>query len=94
MEAHSSQRTVVPQRDNERSDHSRHCARVGLLLFGIYVLLYAGFIAIVVFQPNLLVLRPLGGVNAAIVYGMGLIAAALLLSLVYMVLCREPAGRD
>jgi uncharacterized membrane protein (DUF485 family) len=85
---------VVPQRDNERSDHSRHCARVGLLLFGIYVLLYAGFIAIVVFQPNLLVLRPLGGVNAAIVYGMGLIAAALLLSLVYMVLCREPAGRD
>ena len=85
---------MVPQRDNERSDHSRHCARVGLLLFGIYVLLYAGCIAIVVFQPNLLVLRPLGGVNAAIVYGMGLIAAALLLSLVYMVLCREPAGRD
>jgi uncharacterized membrane protein (DUF485 family) len=73
-------------------------SRVGLVLFWVYVALYAGFIGIVLFRPDLLSARPLGGVNLAIAYGFGLIAGAFLLAVVYMVACRaverdDPSGR-
>ena len=61
---------------------------IGLTLFWIYVLLYAGFMVLVLFRPDLLSLRPFGGVNLAIAYGMGLIAGAFLLAIVYMAACR------
>jgi uncharacterized membrane protein (DUF485 family) len=64
-------------------------SRIGLALFWIYVLLYAGFMVLVLFRPDLLSLRPFGGVNLAIAYGMGLIAGALLLAVIYMVACRS-----
>jgi hypothetical protein len=38
-------------------------------------------------------ITPLWGVNLAILYGFGLIAAALLLALVYSWLCTAAAGR-
>jgi len=67
--------------------------RIGMRLFLIYVLLYAGFMGIVLFQPEALSWRPLGGVNLAIAYGMGLIVAAFVLALLYMVACRGD-GQD
>lgn len=67
-------------------------SRIGLALFWIYVLLYAGFMALVLFRPDLLSLRPFGGVNLAIAYGMGLIAGAFLLAIVYMAACRAVEG--
>jgi uncharacterized membrane protein (DUF485 family) len=67
---------------------SRH-ARYGLILFFLYVLLYAGFIAISVLSPDLMNHRPMGGVNLAILYGLGLILAAFILAMVYMALCRR-----
>ena len=66
--------------------------RIGLALFWVYVLLYAGFMGLVLFRPDLLSLRPFGGVNLAIAYGMGLIAAAFLLAIVYMAACRAVEG--
>jgi uncharacterized membrane protein (DUF485 family) len=63
-------------------------SRVGLALYWVYVLLYAGFMALVLFRPDLLSLRPFGGVNLAIAYGMGLIAGAFLLAVIYMAACR------
>jgi hypothetical protein len=63
-------------------------SRIGLALFWIYVLLYGGFIGIVLFRPDLLSRRPFGGVNLAIAYGMGLIAGAFLLAIIYMAACR------
>ena len=63
-------------------------ARIGFGLFWVYVILYFGFIALVLFRPDILSSRPLGGVNLAIASGLGLIAAALLLSVVYMVAAR------
>lgn len=63
-------------------------ARVGLLLFFVYVLLYGGFMGLVLLRPDMLSLRPFGGVNLAIAYGLGLIVAALLLAVAYMVACR------
>jgi uncharacterized membrane protein (DUF485 family) len=67
-------------------------SRIGLTLFWIYVLLYAGFMVLVLFRPDLLSLRPFGGVNLAIAYGMGLIAGAFLLAIIYMAACRAVEG--
>jgi uncharacterized membrane protein (DUF485 family) len=58
-------------------------ARYGLWLFLVYVIFYAGFIAISAFKFDALRAN-VGGVNLAIVYGMGLILLAFLLALVYM----------
>ena len=64
-------------------------ARNGLVLFAVYVAMYGGFIFLSVFRPDLLRARPFGGVNLAIIYGFGLIAAALVLAVIYMWLCRK-----
>jgi uncharacterized membrane protein (DUF485 family) len=58
------------------------------VLFWIYVLLYGGFMGLVLVRPDLLALRPFGGVNLAILAGLGLIVAAFGLALVSML------GRD
>ena len=59
-------------------------SRLGLVLFWIYVLLYGGFMGLVLVRPDLLSWRPLGGVNLAIASGMGLIAAAVILAVLSM----------
>lgn len=83
----SNQQQGMSRRPSARS------RRIGLALFGVYVLLYAGFMGIVLLRPEALSWRPFGGVNLAIAYGMTLIAAAFALALVYMLTCRdEPSG--
>jgi uncharacterized membrane protein (DUF485 family) len=64
-------------------------SRMGVLLFGVYVLIYGGFMALSAFAPEVMSRPFLFGVNLAIVYGFGLIFAALLLALVYMKVCRK-----
>jgi uncharacterized membrane protein (DUF485 family) len=59
-------------------------SRLGLTLFGVYVLLYGGFMGLVLLRPDLLAERLFGGVNLAIASGLGLIVAAVVLSVVYM----------
>lgn len=60
-------------------------SRLGLGLFVAYVALYGGFMVLVLVRPDLLARRPFGGVNLAIVAGLGLIGAAVALSAVYMI---------
>ncbi len=67
--------------------------RVGLALFGVYVLLYGGFMGLVLAGPDLLATRVLGGVNLAIACGLGLIVAAVALSVIY-ILARAGRSRD
>jgi uncharacterized membrane protein (DUF485 family) len=74
--------------DNHPQTISRN-ARNGLILFAIYVVLYLGFMLLNAFEPQRMQQPVLVGVNLAIVYGMSLIVAALLLALVYMLLCRS-----
>lgn len=64
-------------------DHAT-TSRLGLALFWLYVLLYGGFMALVLVRPDLLSWRPFGGVNLAIAAGLGLIASAFILAVVYM----------
>src|SRR5438094_227176 len=62
------------------SDHFQRTitrnARVGMLLFVIYVIFYAGFVAVCAFSFTTMQ-REIGGVNLAILYGLGLIFLAL-----------------
>jgi uncharacterized membrane protein (DUF485 family) len=67
-------------------------ARYGLILFGIYVILYLGFMYCSAFKPEWMASLSMAGVNGAVWYGFGLIVAALLLALIYMVLCRSTAN--
>ena len=63
-------------------------SRIGLILFGIYLLLYGGFVFLNAFWPESMEAIPVAGVNLAIVFGFGLILAAFALALVYGFLCR------
>ncbi len=72
----------------ESSADDRFNARLGLLLFAVYVVAYGSFMMLAAFYPTIMALRPLGGVNLAIIYGMGLIAGAFALALVYLQFAR------
>lgn len=62
--------------------------RIALLLFGVYLMLYGGFVALAAFSPGTMEATPLAGVNLAIWYGFGLIATAIVMALLYGWLCR------
>jgi uncharacterized membrane protein (DUF485 family) len=64
-------------------------ARTGLILFAVYLVLYGGFVLINAFSPETMESTPFAGINLAILYGFGLIVAAMVLSLVYGFLCRN-----
>jgi uncharacterized membrane protein (DUF485 family) len=63
-------------------------ARLGLQLFFVYLLLYGGFVMINAFAPEMMERTPVAGINLAILYGFGLIVAALLLALLYGMICK------
>lgn len=64
-------------------------SRLGIRLFFVYFFFYAGFVAIGVFQYELLAIPILAGLNLAIVYGIGLIVFAVLLGIVYNHYCSK-----
>jgi uncharacterized membrane protein (DUF485 family) len=66
-----------------------HNARIGLVLFAAYTAIYGGFMLLSAFEPQLMSKPFLGGVNLAVVYGFALIAAAIVVALVYLKLCRK-----
>lgn len=73
------------------ADAWAHNARIGLLLFFVYLAAYAGFIWMSAFRHDAMARPVLGGVNLAVVYGMGLIFGAFVMAMLYMLLCRaEP----
>jgi uncharacterized membrane protein (DUF485 family) len=84
-----------------------HNARIGLVLFFVYLVFFAGFIALAAFGKDVMashlalvssgeVAEPcFGGVNVAIIYGFFLIIAAFVLAMLYMVLCQpEPLAPE
>jgi uncharacterized membrane protein (DUF485 family) len=83
---------LTPARHIDDCEHTTaRNARVGLVLFVIYLALYGGFMGLATFAYEQMARPVLFGVNLAIVYGFGLIIAALVFSLIYMVLCRGAA---
>jgi uncharacterized membrane protein (DUF485 family) len=69
-------------------------SRIGMVLFVFYLALYGGFVLVNTFSPETMEATPLAGINVAIWWGFGLIAAAFLLALVYGFLCRNPEEKS
>ena len=82
----------LPHPDDHHPQTVSRNARVGLWLFGVYFLLYGGFMALNAFAPQRMSAAPFGGVNLAVLYGLALIVAAFVLALVYVFLVRNRAG--
>lgn len=60
--------------------------RVGIWMFLLYTIVYAGFVMVNSFEPSLMA-SDIGSLNLAIIYGVGLIIFALMLAFVYNAIC-------
>lgn len=76
----------APQ-SQEKEQASDAKAKLGLWLFAVYCVVYAGFVLINAFAAEKMALPGLFGTNLAITYGMGLIVLAIVFGLVYNFLC-------
>lgn len=76
-------------REQEDATVIAHNTRIGLILFAGYVALYGGFMALSAFSPATMAKPLIAGANLAVVYGFGLIGAAIVLALFYMQICRK-----
>lgn len=61
--------------------------KLGVWMFLLYGLIYAGFIGINLVSPTLMEKSAVMGLNLAVTYGFGLIIFALILALIYDRLC-------
>lgn len=76
--------------DAEQPQHSK----LGLQLFTIYTLFYAGFVLVNAFVPSWSEWAPFGGLNLAIWWGFGLILFAFVLSMIYGLFASDPAENE
>ncbi len=60
--------------------------RLGVWMFVLYGIIYAGFVLINTLNPSLMG-KEIGQLNLAVIYGFGLIIFALLLAFVYNAIC-------
>jgi fructose-specific phosphotransferase system IIC component len=67
--------------------------KLGVRMFVLYSLFYAGFVAINIASPSSMEATVLAGMNLATVYGFALIVVALLQALVYDAMCRAEEAR-
>ena len=85
------------QPDDAEKDDPATAARnskIGLKLFAFYLVLYGSFVLINAFVPEWMDFNVWGGLNLAVLSGFGLIVAALIVSLIYGWLCRQPAANS
>ncbi|MCU0705828.1 MAG: DUF485 domain-containing protein [Fimbriiglobus sp.] len=68
----------------------RHNARLGLVLFAVYLTGYVAFVLVIAVAPEWMGV-PVGRLNVALVAGLALLLGAVVLAVVYALLCREPA---
>ncbi len=83
-----------PKGHEDHPEITSRNSRYGLTLFAVYLTLYGGFMLLTVFDVQVMARPALFGVNFAIVSGVGLIVAALLLSCLYVWLCRPSRGKE
>ncbi len=69
-----------------------HNARIGFILFAVYTVFYGSFVLLNALAPAMMEIKPVAGINLAILYGFGLIVVALVLALLYGAMCKtEPS---
>lgn len=79
----------VNNTSEEKESLTKRKSTLGIRLFFIYLVCYAGFVAIGVFEYELLAIQVLGGLNLALAYGIGLIVFAIILGIVYNYYCSK-----
>ena len=65
------------------SDTERSNAKLGIILFLVYLAFYGGFVLVNAFQADLMDTVVFAGLNLAVVYGFALIVVAIVMSMVY-----------
>lgn len=73
----------------EKESLTQQKSRLGVRLFFVYLICYAGFVILGVFKYELLAKTVFAGLNLAVVYGIGLIAFAVVLGLIYNYYCTK-----
>jgi uncharacterized membrane protein (DUF485 family) len=70
----------------------RYVARLGFVLFAIYLAAYGAYVFINAFQPAMMDEVVFSGINLAVASGLALIVGALVMAVLYAWLCRKPQG--
>ena len=77
------------------SETERSNAKLGIILFLVYLAFYGGFVLVNAFQADLMDTVVFAGLNLAVVYGFALIVVAIVMSMVYGLWCKvEPATAE
>jgi uncharacterized membrane protein (DUF485 family) len=82
------------EREPDRPRTAERNARVGLLLFAPYTLVYAAFVVACAVAPAWLEGPAPGGMNRAVTAGLALIGGAVLTALLYAWVCRAPVSEE
>jgi len=77
----------------EKDESAAQKSKIGLILFGVYALIYAGFVAINTLTPKTMGIRVFLGLNLAVVYGFGLIILAIVMGVAYNHYCTKLEDR-
>ncbi|MCK5003557.1 MAG: DUF485 domain-containing protein [Candidatus Aminicenantes bacterium] len=64
-------------------------SRVGLILFGVYSFIYAGFVFINTWSPETMGIKVAFGLNLAVFYGFFLIILAIVMGIIYNHYCTK-----
>ncbi|SOD14949.1 DUF485 domain-containing protein [Pedobacter xixiisoli] len=73
----------------EKEIVTRQKSKLGVRLFFVYLICYAGFVALGVFNYELLSTTVFSGLNLAVVYGIGLIVFAVIMGIIYNYYCTK-----
>lgn len=73
----------------EKESVTQQKSKLGVRLFFIYLICYAGFVFLGVFNYELLATKVFAGLNLAVAYGMGLIIFAVILGVIYNFYCTK-----
>ena len=82
------------EREHDDPQTAQRNAHLGMMLFVVYLSIYCGFVLLNAFRLDLMDATPFAGVNLAVLYGLGLILGAFVVSLIYGWLCRTPSSKD
>lgn len=78
--------------NNSTEEHeivTQQKSKLGVRLFFVYLICYAGFVIIGVFNYELLSTTVFAGLNLAVAYGIGLIVFAVILGIIYNYFCTK-----
>ena len=75
-----------------KDNASSYKMRIGLWMFALYTLIYAGFVGINIVKPSIMA-STFGGLNLAVIYGIGLIVFAFVLAMIYNHFCTAAEKR-